>query len=481
MLPVLTLSGNGGHPRGGPRCIWGVPARAAVLLLAAAVLLPACSLGGAGAGTRPARDEPFSRPLDIYRDLGFMTGSGQFPAVASFSTLAGPADSTWVMIALSIPNNALRFNRDGDGFAADYSIDLDFLDADSASVRRLLTQERVRISSFTETARSEESIVFQQAVAMPPGRYIVRLQASDLNSARGLRMTDTLTVPVYGMDRGHPVSAPVLVYQGDGRERRDQPPQLIFNPRHTVEYGGQSPLVYVEAYGSEAAVPVRVVNDQDRVVWAGSANLRQGDQLRFGVVEIPASALPLGRFWVEVGDSAVAAPRAPLLMTISDQWMVANFDEVIRFLRLIAFDDELDSLRTGTPVERREAWERFWDRRDPLEITENNEYRDAFFQRVRYATEAFREPGGRAGWDTDRGEVYIVLGPPDQAIERFVGGDATARPNAEEWEYVNTAGGRLTLLFHDRSGFGRYELIPSSESAFRTVADRLKRSLPERR
>ena len=32
-------------------------------------------------------------------------------------------------------------------------------------------------------------------------------------------------------------------------------------------------------------------------------------------------------------------------------------------------------------------------------MTDANEYRDEFFQRVRYATEVFREPGGRAGWD----------------------------------------------------------------------------------
>jgi hypothetical protein len=38
-----------------------------------------------------------------------MTGSAQFPAVASLATLAGPGDSTYVLLGMSMPNTALRF------------------------------------------------------------------------------------------------------------------------------------------------------------------------------------------------------------------------------------------------------------------------------------------------------------------------------------------------------------------------------------
>jgi hypothetical protein len=61
-------------------------------------------------------------------------------------------------------------------------------------------------------------------------------------------------------------------------------------------------------------------------------------------------------------------------------------------------------------------------------------------------------------------------------VERFVG-DAAERigqPNAEEWVYDAIPGGRLSLLFYDRTGFGRFELIPASASAFRAAAERLK-------
>jgi GWxTD domain-containing protein len=486
MLPFSVRSRSGGHPRGGPRCLSaltpapGTAGRARIVLPLAAALLAACGGQSGPERPRPTRAEPFSRPLEIYRDLGFMTGSGQFPAVASFATIAGPADSSYVLLGLSIPNSALRFQREGTGFFAEYNVQVAFLDHDSVTVKRFDARETVRIASFAETGRTDESIVHQQAFAMPPGRYILRLQAADANSSRGFRMTDTLTVPAYGTGVAR-LASPVLVYRAHGRTSRDSLPALIFNPRHTVPYGGEAPLLYLESYDTDAPLDVQVVNDAGVALWSTRTRPSQGGQeLRYAVVEIPSETLPLGRFWLNVAPGGAAPARTPLVLTISDQWMVANFDEVLRFLRYIAHSDELDSLRVGSPAEQRAAWDRFWARRDPLPITDINEFRDQFFQRVRYATEAFRESGGRAGWQTDRGEVFIVLGAPDHVIERFVGRpELTGQPNAEEWTYDATPGGRLNLLFHDRSGFGRFELVPASSSAFRAAAERLK-PRPER-
>jgi GWxTD domain-containing protein len=473
---MLTRTRSTGHQPGGPRCF-----QTALLRTSAAwcVALAACGGPPSAERPRPARTEAFSRPLEIYRDLGFLTGSGPFPVVASFVTIAGPVDSTYVLLGLSIPNSALRFQREGRGFFAEYDVRIAFMDSDSITVKRFETRETVRIPSFSETGRIDESIVYQQAFALTPGSYSVRLQAADANSSRGFRMTDTITVPAYG-EAGTRIGAPVLVYQARGRTTRDSLPELIFNARHTVPYGGAAPMLYLESYGDDDALDVRVIGDAGSVVWRARTPLSAGTTpLRYAIVSIPSDSLPLGKSWIEVTPSGNEQQRTPLLLTISDQWMVANLSDVLRFLRYIADDVELDSLDVGSPVEQRAAWDRFWKRRDPLPITELNEFREQFFQRVRYATEAFRETGD-AGWQTDRGEVYIVLGPPDVTLERTMGrADFPGQPNAEEWVYENIAGSRLSLLFYDRTGFGQFELQPSSAAAFRAAAERLK-PRPER-
>jgi GWxTD domain-containing protein len=449
-----------------------------------ALLAVACGGGPGPRGPAPEDVEAVGRPVEAYQRLGLIAGPGYFPAIADFATLDGPADSTYVLFGMSLPNSALRFNRDAAGFFAEYLVNLTFL-RDSVEVKRESRRESVRVTAFQETGRTEESIVFQHLVALAPGRYLVALQAADGNSSRGFRVTDTLDVPAYG-EAGTRLSSPIVVYQGDGRSTPDSAPALILNPRHTVAYGGEPPRIYLEIYGAAAPAPitVSVLDEADNPIWSARATVEQGDgALRRATLELPSASLPLGALRVEVAAAETGQRvRTPLLNSISEQWVMADFEEVLQFLEYVGTHAEIDSLRKGTPAERRRLWDQFWARRDPLPATPDNEFRDDFFARVRHVSEQFTEVGGLPGWRTHRGEVWIVLGPPSFAQERYIGREEfVGRPNAIEWIYESAPGGRLLLLFVDRTSFGRYELTASSLSAFRSIADRMKRQWEERR
>jgi hypothetical protein len=73
------------------------------------------------------------------------------------------------------------------------------------------------------------------------------------------------------------------------------------------------------------------------------------------------------------------------------------------------------------------------------------------------------------GWRTDRGEVFINLGPPDESIENSPG---TTANRIMKWTYINL---RLELFFRDESGFGRLRLVPSSRADYERVVTRLRR------
>lgn len=470
ILPAVHRPG-GGRPRGGP--LFFLPPAA---LLGAALLLGGCG-GGAGPG-RPGPGEGggLARPLEIYQDLGLLTGPAAFPGVGAFATLAGPGDSTWVVFALSLPAGALRFQREATGFRAEYTVTLDFL-RDSASIRRVERRETVRVPTFADTERSEESVVFQSVVALAPGEYVVELEARDAQSSRGFTVRDTVAVPAYGPTERR-MAGPLPVYRASGRRDRAEPPDLILNPRHSVEYGGAPARVYIESYGVPEGTPIVLrLEDADGVqAWTDEHAMILGDDsLRYLIADVPAAQLTLGRMEIEAEASGGTMAALPLLVTVSDQWVVANFDEVLEFVSYIASEAELDTLRAAEGAQRQAAWERFWERRDPLPASPINEFREAFFERVRTATQRFREPG-TPGWRSDRGEVYIVLGPPSSTQElaqdqRDVGVRAGS---ALQWTYDAAPGGRLTLVFLDQSGFGRFELTPSSRSAFRSAAERLR-------
>ena len=463
MLSVSLANRRKGRRQGGPFCLL-------------AVLLAACSGAGARA-TVPASPAAGADPLELYRQRGLLAGSAAFPAVAAFVMLAAPADSTLVLVGMSLPANALRFHREGGGFAAEYRVAVELNAVDSAAGIDRSWTERVRVSSFAETIRTDESIVFQRPFLVAPGRYVALLSVTDANSARGFRATDTLLVRSFTAHEPA-VSAPVLAHVAAGRKSLADFPELILNARHTIAYGGDAPVIYLEAYGSAdtTAVALRVRDAADSIVWRTTvAIVPSTDVVPHAVVTIPPADLPLGVLSLEADDGRVPPERAPLLVTVSEQWVAANFDEVLQFIAYIATSEELDSLRSADAAARRVQWERFWQRRDPYPTTPANEFRDEFFARLRTSTLQFSEPGGRPGWQSARGEVYIVLGPPDQVLERYsMQTDRVAQPDGLEWVYGSAGPTRLTLLFVDRSGFGRFELEPASLAAFRRAAERIK-------
>jgi GWxTD domain-containing protein len=79
--------------------------------------------------------------------------------------------------------------------------------------------------------------------------------------------------------------------------------------------------------------------------------------------------------------------------------------------------------RLSTDDERQKFIEQFWLRRDPTPDTARNEAKEQHYQRIALANERFATPD-TAGWNTDRGAVYIVFGPPDEEVA--LGGSLTA-------------------------------------------------------
>ena len=122
-----------------------------------------------------------------------------------------------------------------------------------------------------------------------------------------------------------------------------------------------------------------------------------------------------------------------------------------------------------TTNEEREAFIKiFWDNRDPDRDTEENEYREEYYQRIAYANENFAS--GIPGWKTDRGRIYIAWGKPDSveshasggAYDRpvYEGGGSTTTYPFETWFYrhLDGVGDGIEIEFVDRTGTGEYKI-----------------------
>lgn len=81
----------------------------------------------------------------------------------------------------------------------------------------------------------------------------------------------------------------------------------------------------------------------------------------------------------------------------------------------IISDREKDAFeRLQSDAEREAFIAAFWSRRDPEPLTPENEYRIEHYERIEHANTVLGRETAVPGWMTDRGRIYIQLGPPDE-------------------------------------------------------------------
>jgi GWxTD domain-containing protein len=101
----------------------------------------------------------------------------------------------------------------------------------------------------------------------------------------------------------------------------------------------------------------------------------------------------------------------------------------------------------------------FWKHRDPTDGTPENEYKQEHYRRLRRVEVLYGRGGRREGWKTDRGKVYIILGPP-LAIQKF--DTYTKIYPTEVWHYQQAPRHGIppafNVVFYDKNNVGDYVL-----------------------
>ena len=97
-------------------------------------------------------------------------------------------------------------------------------------------------------------------------------------------------------------------------------------------------------------------------------------------------------------------------------------DKDVAFIITSQERDAFKKLKTNE--EREQFIEMFWRRRDPDPDTDENEYREEYYERIAYANEHFSS--GIPGWKSDRGRIYIMYGKPDEKETHPMGGGSSA-------------------------------------------------------
>ncbi len=126
--------------------------------------------------------------------------------------------------------------------------------------------------------------------------------------------------------------------------------------------------------------------------------------------------------------------QAKVRPLVSDELTQGNYqvwlDQDVRWI--IRPDEKQAFLGLSNNQERDEFIRQFWVRRNPNPGSEENKFKEEHYRRIAFANTHFA--AGEPGWQTDRGRVYIVFGPPNSThLRPAAAGGATK--SFEMWHY----------------------------------------------
>ena len=150
-------------------------------------------------------------------------------------------------------------------------------------------------------------------------------------------------------------------------------------------------------------------------------------------IEVHARTIEGGQTWSRGRTFAVKSADFP---------RVRQLDEMVQALSYIAREEELAHiLAAETPREMRRRFDAFWGQLVPQRQKAAN-ILETYYERVQEAN--LRFSAHKAGWKTDRGMVYILLGPPISTQRH---------PSAITWHYSYDMGDALnTFVFRRVTG-----------------------------
>ncbi len=135
---------------------------------------------------------------------------------------------------------------------------------------------------------------------------------------------------------------------------------------------------------------------------------------------------------------------------------------------IISDEEKKAFKKLATDDEREQFIGEFWRRRDPDPDTDENEFKEEYYERIAYANEHFAS--GIPGWKTDRGRIWIMYGKPHERETHPMGGNYN-RPSYEGggntstypfeiwfYRYLPGVGSGIEIEFVDPTGSGEYRI-----------------------
>lgn len=377
-----------------------------------------------------------------------VVGRGDFTFYLDSAAFRASPDKVLQEIYIRVPNNEIAFERSGDGFVSRLKISIEIKDLDGKPVI-----QDANDYEFTEDseARTLTSLFFQTLIKrffLAPGIYHVSYAVQDmaapkrtvfgmvrnqfnLSAVRNLR----LEVPEFP-ENTPSFSLPEFVWSIDASGD-----ETVYHPNPPRVYGlyKDTLLVYVELYlpPNVATAPTfefksYVLDTDGNTVSLRDVSLPNPEASERGegmftypvVIREDLATFPAGgyslHFSFALDGQVLSRVRAGRFSVAWDlrTWEIPR-RAYLAEARFLLGDEEFEAFHNLSLGEQEQMLDVLWRSEDPSPETGVNEAYEKFMDRLEYVNQAFPE-GAREALFTDRGQIYMKWGPPDDFVHDVI-------------------------------------------------------------
>ncbi|HPG39358.1 MAG TPA: GWxTD domain-containing protein [bacterium] len=359
-----------------------------------------------------------------------------------------------LFIYIEVVYDELQFIKIQDGYEANYEITAVVFDKDNFQVDGKIWRETVTVNSYDQT---NDRNIFHQThtrfdLESKKYKIVVSVLDVDTEKSRAIRFNTEL--------REFPTAKTSISDILFLREyTTDSLGIKSINPVLTNSHKGliTPAFAYLEIYNptgeTEAQIEYKIKGINTKFEKSGTDTTALAGQRTLYAFRLPVDSLRHDTYnlnmTVKTGKKKVSISKSLYIRFQGIPFTADDIETAIKQCMYIATVDEWKQMKNAPDEKKLEEFKKFWKRHDPTPGTEVNEAMDSHYNRVEYANQQFSVMQ-REGWQTDRGMVYIVLGPPDDVVRDPYPSDS--RP----WQVWNYYRINRQFEFLDFTGFGDY-------------------------
>ncbi|OQY40139.1 MAG: hypothetical protein B6226_00485 [Candidatus Cloacimonetes bacterium 4572_65] len=163
-------------------------------------------------------------------------------------------------------------------------------------------------------------------------------------------------------------------------------------------------------------------------------------------------------YWVEAYIDGKRYKRSAMSYEVLHEFQREYGWEIqLKQIKYIVTNAEWEKINKNKSFSDKERVLAFWERNNPSPNSKENELQNLFYGRISKADRLYSVHKYRAGWQTDRGRIFVKFGQPDEIeVDNYpIGSFAT-----QTWHYYSL---QKVFHFYDKSRIEDYKLYNREE------------------